>query len=83
MILTIIGLLQNITLPLVLTDGGPGYSTYIPGLYMYTTAFSNGEYGMGLAIAMILFILVLALTLIQVKFIRPSNEFEAGGTARA
>ncbi|QQE77948.1 carbohydrate ABC transporter permease [Alicyclobacillus sp. SO9] len=77
MILTIIGLLQNIALPLVLTNGGPGYSTYIPGLYMYFTAFTNGELGLGMAIAMILFIIVLALTLLQVKFIKPSTEFEA------
>lgn len=77
MILTVIGLLQNITLPLILTNGGPGYSTYIPGLYMYTTAFSNGQYGLGLAIAMILFILILALTLVQQKLIKPSNEFVA------
>lgn len=77
MILTIIGLLQNIALPLVLTNGGPGYSTYIPGLYMYITAFTNGELGLGMAVAMLLFVIVLFLTLIQVKFIRPSTEFEA------
>lgn len=77
MILTVIGLLQNIALPLVLTNGGPGYSTYIPGLYMYIAAFTNGQLGLGLAIAMILFIIVMALTLIQVKFIKVSTEFEA------
>ena len=77
MILTVIGLLQNVMLPLVLTNGGPGYATYMPGLYMYFAAFQNGQIAVGLAVAMIIFIIVLGLTLVQVRFIRPSTEFEA------
>lgn len=77
MILTVISLLQNIMMPLVLTNGGPGYSTYIPGLYMYFDAFQNGQFGAGMAVAMIIFVIVLIFTLIQVKYIRPSTEYEA------
>lgn len=77
LILTIIQLLQNVTLPLVMTNGGPGYSTYVPGLYMYFLAFQNGEFGFGMAVSMIIFVIVLILTWIQVKYIKPSNEFVA------
>lgn len=77
MILTVITLLQNIMMPLIMTNGGPGYSTYIPGLYMYFDAFQNGQFGLAMAVAMIIFVIVLILTLIQVKFIRPSTEYEA------
>jgi raffinose/stachyose/melibiose transport system permease protein len=77
LILTVINLLQNVTMPLVMTNGGPGYSAYVPSLYMYFLAFQNGKFGLGMAVATIIFVLVLFLTWIQVKFIRPSTEFEA------
>ncbi|WP_051344233.1 carbohydrate ABC transporter permease [Alicyclobacillus herbarius] len=77
MILTIIQLLQNVMMPLIMTNGGPGYSTYVPGLYMYFQAFQNGQFGLGMAVATIIFVIVLALTWVQIKYIRPSTEYEA------
>ncbi|GGE36915.1 sugar ABC transporter permease [Pullulanibacillus camelliae] len=77
LILTVIQLLQNVTLPLVMTNGGPGYSTYVPGLYMYFLAFQNGQFGLGMAVSMIIFVIVLILTWIQMKYINPSTEYEA------
>ncbi|WEG11065.1 sugar ABC transporter permease [Pullulanibacillus sp. KACC 23026] len=77
LILTIIQLLQNVTLPLVMTNGGPGYSSYVPGLYMYFLAFQNGQFGLGMAVSMIIFIIVLILTWIQMKYINPSTEYKA------
>ncbi|KKI90619.1 hypothetical protein WQ54_20580 [Bacillus sp. SA1-12] len=77
LILTVIQLLQNVTLPLVMTNGGPGYSSYVPGLYMYFLAFQNGEFGLGMAVSMIIFVIVLFLTWIQMKYINPSTEYKA------
>lgn len=77
LILTMIQLLQNVTLPLVLTNGGPGYSTYVPGLLMYLLAFQNGQFGLGMAVSMVIFILVLSLTWIQFRYIRPGAEYSA------
>ncbi len=77
LILTVIQLLQNVTLPLVMTNGGPGYSSYVPGLYMYFLAFQNGEFGLGMAVSMIIFVIVLILTWIQMKYINPSTEYKA------
>jgi raffinose/stachyose/melibiose transport system permease protein len=76
-ILTTIHVLQNVTGPLLLTYGGPGYSTYVPGLYMYQKAFQNGEFGVAMAIAMLLFIVILVLTILNMTFIRSSTEHEA------
>jgi raffinose/stachyose/melibiose transport system permease protein len=64
LILSIIGTLQNLTVPLLMTRGGPGYDSYTPGLYMYYKAFQNGDFGMGFTIATTMFIFIFILTLI-------------------
>lgn len=65
LILGIIGNLQNVTTPLLMTGGGPGYSSYVPGLYMYHEAFQRSRFGYATAIATVLFITTLILTLIS------------------
>ncbi len=65
LILAIVGNVQNIVTPLVMTDGGPGYSTYVPALHMYKTAVTYGEFGYSMAISFLLFTVVLGLTLIS------------------
>jgi raffinose/stachyose/melibiose transport system permease protein len=67
-ILGIIGTLQNLTVPLLMTDGGPGYDSYVPGLYMYVKAFRQGDFGMSLTIATFMFIVIFILTLVSRKF---------------
>lgn len=61
-LLAIIGNVQYFISPLVLTSGGPGYATTVPALLMYQTATRDGEYGYAMAIAVLLMILVVALT---------------------
>lgn len=77
LILSIIQTLQGINAPLVLTNGGPGYATYVPSLYMYFSAFQFNRYGYGMAIATVLFVVILILTLINLRFIRVTTEYEA------
>jgi multiple sugar transport system permease protein len=48
-----------------LTRGGPGTSTYVPILYLYQLAFAQGIAGYAAAIAYVLLIVILVLTLIQ------------------
>lgn len=62
LILAIIASGQNIVAPLVMTRGGPGYSTYTVSYYMYETAVAYGEFGYSMAIALLLFIVIMALT---------------------
>ena len=58
------------TLQLVLTSGGPAFSTLVPGLYMYQTAFKNNRYGDAAAIGLVLFVVCLILTYASIKLIK-------------
>jgi len=70
-IITGVLLIQNFIPILLLTDGGPGNATIVPGLQMYNSAFQGSEYGYGMAIGSILFVFLLAFTLAVLRFIRP------------
>ena len=63
-IFSINGTLKVFDSVLALTNGGPGQATTPLTLYMFTTAFSNGEYGYGSTIATSLAILSLIVTLL-------------------
>jgi multiple sugar transport system permease protein len=47
------------------TNGGPGTSTYVPVLYLFKLAFQQGVAGYGAAIAYVLFVAILVLTIVQ------------------
>ena len=49
----------------MLTQGGPGTSTLVLVYHIYNTAFVNGKYGYASCISMVLFVIVLAVTIIQ------------------
>lgn len=56
---------------LVMTNGGPGFSTLVPGLYMYQHAFGGtSEYGYASAVGLLLFVMALLLTVIFMKLIK-------------
>ncbi len=57
-------LMQIFTQPYVMTGGGPAQSTYVYGLYLYNTAFSYGKFGYASALAWVLFIIMILLTLV-------------------
>lgn len=62
---------QNFVPILLLTDGGPGNATMVPGLDMYQQAFQNDQYGYGMAIGTLLFVAMLAFTLFTMRVLRP------------
>jgi multiple sugar transport system permease protein len=66
-IMTIIGAFQQLTLALVLTGGGPLQSTYFYAMYVYENAFKYFKMGYSSANAWIMFIIVLALTMLVFK----------------
>ena len=51
----------------VMTNGGPGRATNVLVFNIYNTAFINYEFGYASAISMILFIIVLAITIVQFR----------------
>lgn len=73
LVLSIIGVTQNLTTPLLLTGGGPGNSTLTPVLYMYQGAITYGNYGFGMAVGTILFVVVLALSIFNMRILRTSE----------
>jgi ABC-type sugar transport system permease subunit len=69
-VLAMINGLQNFTQILILTQGGPGYATTVPGVMMYQDAFTNQEFGRASAIGTLLFVVILALTIVNLRFRR-------------
>ncbi|MHB1787823.1 MAG: carbohydrate ABC transporter permease, partial [Acidimicrobiales bacterium] len=41
----------------VMTGGGPGYATYVLGLYMYNTAFEYSRFGYANAMSVVVAVL--------------------------
>jgi raffinose/stachyose/melibiose transport system permease protein len=62
---------QNFIPILLLTNGGPGTATLVPGLDMYQSAFQNDRYGYGMAIGTLLFVAMLIFTLVALRALRP------------
>lgn len=64
-IITIVGSLEVFAQIDVLTGGGPGSSTTVLVYYLYQQAFQFNDFGYASALAVLLFVIVLALTLLQ------------------
>jgi len=64
---SIITALQQLTLVMLLTNGGPLRSTYMYGLYVYENAFRHHELGYAAANAWVMFIIILLLTLLILR----------------
>jgi raffinose/stachyose/melibiose transport system permease protein len=58
--MTLIFALRMFDLPLMTTQGGPGYATTTPSLMMYRDVFGDGQVGLGSAIAVLLTIAIFA-----------------------
>ncbi len=65
MVTSIIASFQTFTNVYVMTRGGPGWSTLMYGLYLYNNAFEYLRMGFASAMAWGLFLVILALTLLQ------------------
>lgn len=51
-------------------SGGPGNRGMVPGLYMFSKAFMDGQFGYASALGMVLFFLILGLTIIYQKYVK-------------
>jgi raffinose/stachyose/melibiose transport system permease protein len=77
LVLTIINGIQQFTVVLILTGGGPANATMVPGLYLYLSAFDYGRFGYACAIGAVLFIIIMGFTAVNLTLLRPSVEFDA------
>lgn len=71
------------------TQGGPGKTTLTPAFLSYQSAFNGQEWGQGAAIAFILFIIIVAFTLLQRWVLRDrpvskrrAAQYQVKGTKR-
>jgi ABC-type sugar transport system permease subunit len=72
LVTSVIGGLRAFGVQLVMTGGGPVMSTFVPGLEMYDAATKSSEMGYSSAISVSMFLVILVLTIIQMKYIRSS-----------
>lgn len=70
LLLGIIGALKVFTLAFVATEGGPSYATWFYALHVYNQAFKYFRLGYGSALAWIFAVIVISLTVIQVRLSR-------------
>jgi len=75
LILTIIGSIQSFTTILVMTNGGPGTKTMVPGLFLYRNAMQYNKMGYACAIGTVLFLITLVLTYLNTRYLKSSVEF--------
>ncbi|WP_169082630.1 carbohydrate ABC transporter permease [Paenibacillus sp. PL91] len=68
--LSMIGSLKIFDQIAVMTDGGPGFATETLTYIIYKVGFGELRQGFGTALAIVLFILTLAISLIQMKVLR-------------
>ena len=62
--------INNLTLPLTLTGGGPGTATSVITIPIYRLAFTNLQFGLSSALSVVLFIMTILLALVYVKVVK-------------
>lgn len=74
-ILGVIEGLQSFGVQLVLTQGGPGVSTMVPGYHMFQQAFTMGRFGYACAIGLLMFLFMLLFTYLNMKYIKSEVQY--------
>ncbi len=75
-VLIVMGGLQAFTQISVLAqNGGPGTATYVLNLLVYREAFESMRFGFATAAAFTLFVFIFAITVIQLKLLRPTWSY--------
>jgi ABC-type sugar transport system permease subunit len=79
-VLTTIGVIQGFQSILVMTQGGPGYATMVPALRLFNAAIPRShaaeapQMGYGSAIGVILFVIIMAVTVLNMRVFRSGTE---------
>ncbi len=76
LVLTVIGGFQGFEGVFVLSQGGPGFRTMVPGLWMYYNAFSYQRMGYACAIGVVLFAIIFSLTMLNLRYFRSAEEVQ-------
>ena len=76
LLIGIIGSFQVFTIARLVTNGGPQNATLVYVLYMYQNAFQNLKMGYAAALAWVLFLVVVGLTLFVFKYVGSRVHYE-------
>jgi multiple sugar transport system permease protein len=76
-VLGVIGSFQVFTAAFILTQGGPANATLVYILHLYRAAFQDGKMGYASALAWVLFLAILVMTLVQLGMARLWVYYEA------
>jgi raffinose/stachyose/melibiose transport system permease protein len=68
MIVTMSGAFQVFNEVMVTTAGGPNNSTQVLGTWLYQSGFIKNDFGYAAAIATVIFVITLALALVQIRY---------------
>jgi len=74
-VLLIIGSLQEFTLPQLLRSSSANQSLYMLNILIYEEAFQNLHFGIATAAALLQFVFILLISLLQIKLIRPKWSY--------
>ena len=79
-LLLMLGFIQSVQafeIVYITTGGGPGVSTYTPTLELYYQAMRMAKFGVASAAGMFLFLLILVGTILNMRYVKSSTEFQA------
>jgi multiple sugar transport system permease protein len=82
-VLAIIASFQIFTPAFVMTNGGPANASLFIGLYLYNNAFKFFQMGYASALAWLVFLIIMALTLLVVRSSPYWVYYEGGPAGRA
>jgi ABC-type sugar transport system permease subunit len=74
-VLLTIGSLQEFTLPTVVTQGGPGESTFLYNMLIYQEAFVNLRFGTASAAALLQFVVIVIASFMWLRLLRPKWSY--------
>jgi raffinose/stachyose/melibiose transport system permease protein len=74
-ILTFITVVEGFESILILTNGGPGSATMVPGLRLYQAAMNDYELGYATAIGLVLFFVLFAFTMLNLRVLRSDVQY--------
>ena len=73
---SVIDAFQVFTEVFIMTKGGPGYSTHTVSYYLFANAFEYGKMGYACAMAVVMFIIILTVTLIQDRILNKNVQYD-------
>lgn len=74
---SVIDAFQVFTEVYIMTKGGPGYSTYTVSFYLFNNAFEFGKMGYACAMSVVMFVIILAVTLIQDRIMNKNVQYDS------